>query len=159
MANSNPEKNIEQLWLELESIEPIDERRISVFKDTKKKKPKYKKLADADVYRFFEILGGNEIDVEQTHNWAFEYNYEDFISDNGLEYSKKDAKKWDLKEESIENAHATGHWYVTGLCEITLQEGIVLPFEFDYCEGYLDTIIGHPYNTEEGGNSHGILFF
>jgi hypothetical protein len=34
---------------------------------------------------------------------------------------------------------------------------IELEFEFDYCDGLLDRIIGTPYNENEHGN-HGILF-
>ena len=35
--------------------------------------------------------------------------------------------------------------------------GIELEFEFEYNEGYLDGILGTPYNVTQHGN-HGILF-
>jgi hypothetical protein len=33
---------------------------------------------------------------------------------------------------------------------------IQLPFEFDFCEGLIDDVIGHPYNTPISGKKHGI---
>ena len=73
----------------------------------------------------------------------------------GCEHLEKE--NWDLEEKSIERAHDTGHWYVTGTSTIEGPNGIELEFEFEFCEGYLDGIIGTPYNEDEHRN-HGIEF-
>jgi hypothetical protein len=60
-------------------------------------------------------------------------------------------------ERSIQRAHDLGYWYVTGECLVECENGGVLVFEFQYSEGYLDGIIGTPYNKNDHGN-HGIPF-
>ncbi|WP_374506143.1 hypothetical protein [Flavobacterium sp.] len=149
-------KNIEKLWCELILMENINDRRALIHNDVKIKNPKYQILAKDDPYRFFELLGGDESEIN-SNNWAFKYTYEDYIEENDIEYDHKEADGWNLEEKSIEHANDTGHWYVTGTCMIESPNNIKLEFEFDYCDGLLDKIIGTPYNVKEHGN-HGILF-
>lgn len=149
-------QNLEILWAELSSIENIDDRKVIIYNDKESISPKYKLLAEEDPQRLFELLGGDDSDI-YTQNWAFEYSYEDYIEEYGIDYDPKEADAWDLEEKSIEHAHDTGFWYVTGTCAIEGPNDIELEFEFEYCEGYLDGIIGTPYNDSEHGN-HGINF-
>ena len=149
-------QKIEILSYELTSIKKIDDRRVCIHKDTKSRSPKYKILAEEKPFLFFEILGGDEFEII-SNNWAFEYTYEDYIEQYDIEFDQADADKWNIEEKSIENANESGHWYVTGTCIIQGPNNIELEFEFDYCDGLLDRIIGTPYNENEHGN-HGILF-
>ncbi len=91
------------------------------------------------------------------NNWAFEYTYEQYISDYDIEYDEVEALNWDIEEKSIENSMETGHWYVNGTCVINEPEGVELEFEFGYSDGYPDGIIGTPYKKwkeeDEIGNS------
>jgi hypothetical protein len=151
------EDKIELFWSELKSIKNIEDRIVTIHKDIQSDSPKYQILAKENPHRLFELLGGDDSEIT-TSNWAFEYTYEDYIGENDIEYDANEAKEWDLDEKSIEHAHDTGHWYVTGTCIIEGPEDIELEFEFEYCEGYLDAIIGTPYNQTEHGN-HGILFY
>jgi hypothetical protein len=148
--------NSEILWSELSSMNSIDDRRVTIYHDIKSKSPKYLMLAEENPHRLFELLGGDDSEID-TQNWAFEYTYKDFIEEYDIEYNSKEADVWDLEEKSIEHAHDTGHWYVTGTCVIKGPQNIKLAFEFEYCEGYLDGIIGTPYTEAEHGN-HGIPF-
>jgi hypothetical protein len=149
-------RDLEALWAEISSNASVDERRNLIYSDIETKKPKFKVLAEEDPYRLFNLLEGDEADICRT-NWAYEYTYEDYAEDNGLDYDEEEADNWDLEKESIQHAHDTGHWYVTGICTIEGPDGIELPFEFAYSEGYLDGIIGTPYNQEKHGR-HGIEF-
>ncbi len=149
-------QKIEILWSELTLIENINDRRVLIHSDVKNKRPKYEILAKDDPYRFFELLGGDKSEIN-SNNWAFEYTYEDYIEENDIEYDPEQADGWDLEGKSIEHANDTGHWYVTGTCVIEGPNNIELEFEFDYCDGLLDRIIGTPYNENEHGNN-GILF-
>lgn len=150
------ENKIELLWSELTLMNDVDDRKLAIYSDAKNNFHKYKILAEEDPHRLFEILGGNDSEVT-TSNWAFEYSYEDYILENDIEYDVNDANDWNLEGKSIEHAHNTGHWYVTGTCVIEGPENIKLVFEFEYCEGYFNGIIGTPYNECEHGN-HGIEF-
>ena len=146
----------EILWSELTLIENINDRRVLIHNDTKIKMPKYQILAEDDPYRFFELLDGDKSEIN-SNNWAFKYTYEDYIQENDIEYDPEEADEWDLEGKSIEHAYDTGHWYVSGTCLIEGPNNIELEFEFDYCDGLLDRIIGTPYNENEHGN-RGILF-
>jgi hypothetical protein len=149
-------RDLETLWTEISSITSVDERRTLVYNDTESKKPKYKVLAEEDPYRLFNLLEGDEADICKT-NWAYEYTYDEYVDDNGLDYDEEEADNWDLEEQSIQHAHDTGNWYVTGICIIEGPDGIELSFESAFCEGYLDGIIGTPYNEMRHGG-HGIEF-
>lgn len=129
---------------------------MAIYNDVQSKSRKYQILVKKDPRRLFDILGGDDSEIT-TSNWAFPYSYEDYILENGNEYDVHEAKEWDLEEKSIEHAHDTGHWYVTGICIIEGPDHMELAFEFEYCEGYLGSIIGTPYNASEHGG-HGILF-
>ena len=148
----------EKKWKELEFINDISERIRIVYRDTNLKRSKFKKITEDNPFRMFEILGGNIQDVYRASNWAPEYFYNDYIEEQGKEFDPKEAKNWDLEKESIERAINLGFYYVTGFCEIKGREKEVLYFEFDYLEGYVDSIIGTPYNTNNQGNIHGIEF-
>jgi hypothetical protein len=150
------ENSTELLWTELLLINNIDDRVLTIFNDIESKFHKYQILAEEDPQRLFQLLGGDDLEI-QTYNWAFEYSYEDYINENDLEYDANEAGKWDLEEKSIEHAHDTGHWYVTGIILVQGPKNIELEFEIEYCEGYIDGIIGTPYNKSKHGN-HGILF-
>jgi len=147
--------NIERLWSELISIN-TDDRKLAIYKDVHSNLRKYQVLAEEEPHRLFELLGGDDSRIT-TSNWAFEYSYEDYIEENGIEHDENEANEWDLEEKSIQHAHDTGYWYVTGTCIIEGPDDIELEFEFEYCEGYRDGIIGTPYNESEHGN-HGFLF-
>jgi hypothetical protein len=150
------EQKNDKLWLELTSIESIDERIIAIHKDTKSTSPKFQILAEENPQLLFELLGGDNFEIN-TNNWAFEYTYENYIQEYDIEYDSAESSEWDLEEKSIEHAHDTGYWYVTGTCVIEGPNNIELEFEFEYCEGYLDGILGTPYNLSEHG-THGIHF-
>ena len=148
--------DLEIIWSKLESIGSIDRIREVNQEDVKLKKPAYKILSETDPQRLFDLLGGNDFEIEM-NNWAFEYPYEQYISDYDIEYDEVEALNWDVEEKSIENAMETGHWYVSGTCTINEPEGVELEFEFGYSDGYLDGIIGTPYRKwkqkDENGNS------
>jgi hypothetical protein len=146
----------DELCKELESTDSIDKLIELIDNDSRKEKARFKILADADPQRLFELLGGDEFEIS-TKNWALEYTYEDYINENGLHFDKEQAKKWNLEQESINHAHETAHWYVTGICSIKGANGLELNFEFEYCEGYVAGIIGTPYD-EENKRSHGFIF-
>ena len=157
LDNMKKKIDLEKLWEELESITNIDERVILIHRDIIDNEKRYKVLAEKNPYRLFELLGGDESKIS-TRSWAYEFTYDDYIELMDLEYDSKEEKKWNLNEKSIERAHDTGHWYVTGTSVITGPNGIELHFEFAFCEGYLDGIIGTPYNEAEHGN-HGFKFY
>lgn len=136
--------DLEIIWSKLESIDSKDSIRKVIQDDVKSKKPVFKILSETDPQRLFEILGGYDFEIEM-NNWAFEHTYEQYISDYDIEYDEVEALTWDLEEKSIENAMETGHWYVTGTCVINEPEGVEFEFEFGYSDGYLDGIIGTPY--------------
>ena len=133
------------IWSKLESIGSIDSMRKIIQEDLSLNNPAFKILSEADPQRLFDILRGNDFEIEM-NNWALEYTYEQYISNNDIEYDEVDALNWDLEEKSIENAMESGHWYVTGTCIINEPEGVELAFDFSYCDGYLDGIIGTPYS-------------
>jgi hypothetical protein len=137
-------EEIEIVWASLQAMVSKDERRVAIYKDVNSKKPVFKILAETDPQRLFEILGGYDFEIEM-NNWAFEHTYEKYISDYDIEHDEVEALAWDLEEKSIEYALETGHWYVTGTCVINEPEGVELEFEFGYSDGYLDGIIGTPY--------------
>jgi hypothetical protein len=147
---------IHELSQALLAITDIDVRKNLIFEDVKSDNPKFKKFAENNPLKLFEILGGNINDVEPTNNWAVEFTYKDYIEENIEVYNEEDSKKWNLAEESIKRADETSNWYVTGLYILTGAGGIQLPFECDYCEGIPYDVIGHPYNTPINGNAHGI---
>ena len=88
----------------------------------------------------------------------FSYLQDNIWNENNIEYDSTVADNWNLEEKSINHAHETGHWYVTGTCKIYGPADIKLQFEFEFCEGYIDGIIGTPYNEDEQDN-HGIVFY
>lgn len=151
-----PKIDFDSLWSEIISIKNIEERRTKIIEDIKSSNHKYCVLAKEDPYRLFMLLGGDESEIT-TQNWAFEFNYEDYLEESGGEFSEEESKKWDLEERSIQRALDLGYWYVTGESIIMAQNGDNLVFEFQYSEGYLDGIIGTPYNQSSHGN-HGIPF-
>jgi hypothetical protein len=136
--------DLEIIWSKLESIDSKDRIRKVIQEDVTSKKPVFKILSETDPQRLFDILGGDDFEIEM-NNWAFEHSYEQYISEYDIEYDEVEALTWDLEEKSIENAMETGHWYVTGTCAINEPEGVELEFEFGYSDGYLDGIIGTPY--------------
>ena len=149
---------LDDLRLELTLVESISTRRSIVYYDLKNKKHRYKVLADNDPSLFFDLLGG-DVSNANRRNWAYEYTYEDYIENSGEQYDKNDAKLWDTEQESIDRAHDTGDWYVTGIIVLEGSDGEKLPFEIRYSEGYFDGIIGNPYDTSEEGSTHGILIY
>ena len=150
------QQDLEPLWAEISSIASVDERRTLIYNDSEFRRPKYKVLAEHDPYRLFNLLEGDEANIS-TSNWAYDYTYEEYVEDNDLEYDEDEAEGWDLEEQSVQRAHDTGNWYVTGICIIRGTDDVELPFEFAYSEGYVDGIIGTPYNQEKHGR-HGIEF-
>jgi len=154
-------KSNEELFQELLSAESVEERKQIIFKDISKKHPIYKSIAESNPSRFFDLLGGEDNLWEEPLNWAFEWT-----ADNAAKEAEEsghnfeiDAKGWNLEKESIKRANETGRWYVTSYCVIKGENNVELPFESEYCDGYYDKIIGTPYNTPIGGNSHGIAFY
>ena len=156
LDNMKKKIDLEKLWEELESITNIDERVILIHRDIIDNEKRYKVLAEKNPYRLFELLGGDESKIS-TRSWAYEFTYDDYIELMDLEYDSKEEKKWNLNEKSIERAHDTGNWLVTGTCLIEGPNDIILKFEFEFCEGYVHGIIGTPYNVEKHGN-YGIKF-
>lgn len=136
------EQKIELLWSELMSIENIYDRRAFIYQETKKKKPKYKILADEEPYRLFEFLGGDESKVDNLKKWVWEYTNDDYTEENDMEYDSVEANNWDVEEKSIE--HAIENWSnysLTGTVVILGPNNIELEFEFDFTEGCIEGII------------------
>jgi hypothetical protein len=152
----NKQEKIETLILELEKIEPVSRRISLIYEDVQKKNPRFKILAEEDPYRLFDLLGGDDSDISKC-NWAKEYSYEDYIEENGLEFDPEEEDYWDAEEQGIQRAQDSGHYYVTGYSLIQGPNDIELQFEFQFCEGYIDGIIGTPYNKAHHGK-HGISF-
>ena len=150
---------MEDLWQSLEQIEDINDRIRLIYDDVQSGRNKFKEISIENPFKLFTLLGGDTCDVEATDNWAFEYKYEEYINENGLDFDAKEAAKWDLEEMSIERADETGYYYQTGLYHLIGPDNIKLPFEFEFCEGDVDMLIGNPYNTEEDGNTHGIYYY
>lgn len=150
------EKNLASLWVEFSNIRDIDQRRMTIFQDIQSKSLRFEILAEDNPYRFFELLDGDTSEITCS-NWAVEYTYEEYLEDNELPYDNNEAENWNLIDRSIEHAEYTAHWYVTGICILKEPENIELPFEFDYCDGLIDCVIGTPYNKAEHGG-HGIQF-
>jgi hypothetical protein len=136
--------DLEIIWSKLEYIDSKDRIRKVIQEDVTSKKPVFKILSETDPQRLFDIVGGDDFEIEM-NNWAFEYTYEQYISDYDIEYNEVEALNWDIEEKSIENSMETGHWYVTGTCVINEPEGVEFEFEFGYSDGYIDGIIGTPY--------------
>jgi hypothetical protein len=187
MAKKNPThtpEEIQALWDEFLSIEEIDDRRRIIFEDTKKKRPKFKALAENNAFELFTELGGSDSMIEVTENWAFEYTYENWVNDYGEEeediddeekkrleedenWEDENEKKktpreleWDLEEESIQRAHDTGYWLQTCLCILEGPDDVSLPFIFGFTEGEFDgSVLENPYTTKDGDVSFGIPFY
>lgn len=145
-------------WVELTSLESIDDRIHLIYHDIQSGEFKYQELAAENPLRLFELLGGNTSEVEITHKWASEYTYQNYIEYNDLEYEVIEAKKWDLDQKSIEQAEETGYYYCTGRITLENNKGEDLEFEFEFCERYLDAIISTPYDLNKEEISHGIIF-
>lgn len=153
------EKDYEPLWSKVASLENIEDRKELIYKDVMAKRSKFKKMTNENPSRLFKLLGGDRDLVERTHNWADDYTYDEYVDEHGEEFDEEEEAAWDLDGKSIERAIETGQWFVTGLYIMEGNGNIKLPFEFSFCEGYLEGIIGTPYNTDEDGNEHGILFY
>jgi hypothetical protein len=146
------------LWEELKSFEKIDDRIHLIHQDISNRIFKYQQIATEDSLKFFELLGGDTSEVEITHKWAFEYTYLNYIEDNDLEFEEYEANNWALERKSIVQAEETGHYYCTGRISLLNNKGEELEFEFEFCEGYVDTIILTPYTLNDKEVSHGIYF-
>lgn len=142
------------LWEEISSIPAIPDRIKVIFQDVSKDLNRYKSLAEEDPYRLFELLGGDEANATRA-NWAFEYQYEDYLEENGEEFDSEIAAAWNVEEKSIERAVNSGHWYVTGIVVLYTDDLDEVVFELQFTEGYFDGIIGTPYHESE---IHGFLF-
>jgi hypothetical protein len=145
-----------ELFEELLSIKDIETRKKIIFEDIQTEFPKYKIIAETNPKKFFKILGGKLSEVEPTNEWAIEFTYKDYIEENCEVYNEDDSKKYNLIEESKNRAYETSEWIVTGQYILSGNGNIQLPFEFDFCEGFVDDVIGHPYNTPISGKKHGI---
>ena len=93
------EEEIQDLWDEVLSIEDIDDRRKLIFADAKKRRPRYKILAEKSPFDLFLELGGIEWDIVPTHNWAFEYTYDDWVNYYGGEEDETDADEDENENE------------------------------------------------------------
>lgn len=179
MTTNEEAARLESLFNELQSKDDVEVRKLMIFHDSTKKRPRYQAIAASDPYRFFKLLGGKLDNVMPTHNWAYEYSFDDYLEDQieaGDEYNRdsfegteeewneyqqdlqKQREAYDEEAESIKRANELGSWYETGLYIVKGKNGLKLPFEFAFNEGYRDRIIGTPYNTPLKGRSHGILF-
>lgn len=176
------EEEIQALWEEFLSVEETDDRRNIIFEDIKKRNPKYKILAEDSPLEFFIELGGNEYDIEPTHNWAIEYTYKDWVDEYGEEEIDEEEKKrrnededwednyerkktsreleWDLQAESIQHAYDTGFWRQTCLFTLKGPDDVSLPFIFGCTEGEFDgSVLENPYTTKDGDVPFGIPFY
>ena len=147
----------DSLWLELIEIENIVYRRSLIFNDINSGNNRFELIAENDPFRLFELLGGDEADSIK-NNWAFKYTYENYLEEEDKEYVEKEANEWDVDEKSIERAHESGHWYVTGEVILEGLKGEELFFELQYTEGFFDSLISTPYNYNDT-KDHGILFY
>ena len=149
--------HLKKLWDTLESVESLEDRVRIIHKDIAEHANFFKPLAEEDPYRLFKLLGGEVLDATRT-NWAIEYTYENYIEDNDLEFDSKEAESWDIEERSIKRAEDTGHWLVTGIVSLDVDESSSLLFEIEFAEGYFDGIIGTPYDQGIGSKCYGIEF-
>lgn len=149
-------ENLDSLLIELSAMTDFNERRVAIFKDIQSGTLKYKCLAEKEPYKLFKMLGGDETEIVLS-NWALEYTYADYLEDNELEYDQNEADNWDLEERSIQHALEIGFWGETGNCILKGPDHIELPFEFEFCEGYIERITGTPYYEGEK-LTIGILF-
>ena len=154
MENSKQEKK----WKELEAIQDVKKRIDIIYRDTKLKRRKFKSITESDPYRMFHLLGGNLKNIISHRNYAPKYTYEDYLERYWEDYNEKDAKKWNVKKESIKNAIDLGFYYVTGLCELSGTRKRKIYFEYMFNEGEPYSIIGTPYNSERVGDQYGIEF-
>jgi len=148
----------EEALRQLLSFQNIQDRQNLILEDLRTELYNYKCLSSQNLFLFFELLGGNKEDIEPTHSWALEYTYDDFISDHiGDIPAVEDKFTWDLKKKSIDHAYATGIWYDTSLVDLFSKNDNHLYFEFDFCDGHLNDVIGNPYTLAKGMISHGFL--
>ena len=61
--------DLEVIWSKIESIGSIDRIRKVIQEDIKLKKPAFKILSETDPQRLFDILGGDDFEIEM-NNWA-----------------------------------------------------------------------------------------
>ena len=152
------ELHLNKLWSILEEINSTNERSRRIYQDLVSKANVFKPLVEDNPYRLFELLGGDVLEAERT-NWAFEYTYENYLEYSGEEFDIRKAESWNIEERSIERAHDTGYWYVTGMFSFKIDESSELLFELEFLEGYFDGIIGTPYDKNIGSKCHGIEFY
>jgi hypothetical protein len=140
------EKNLDTLWNKLSGIESKAELRKRIYEDIQANENRYKALADDDALRFYILLGG-DFQIIETINWAPVYTYHEYITDNDLEYDEEAFQSWNIEKESNIRANETAHWYVTGISNLGIEDGLDLPFTIGYTEGYADEVIDTPYRT------------
>lgn len=147
-----------ELWKKLEQLNDYVSRRLVIYNDISSGELKFKMISELDPYRFFSILGGEEMYSEKI-NWAFPFTYHDYVQNNNLKFRKKELHKWDLEERSIERAHATGFWHVTGIINLDIGNGKSLKFILNYSEGMFDGVSKTPYSEDIDTAIFGFQFF
>ena len=135
----------ELIWDALEAYDSVDQIRKIVFEDINSKKPVLKGLAETDPIRLYNLLNGDEFELQITA-WAPEFTYEQYVNDYDLEFNELEKSIWDVEEKSIERAKENGYWLETGTCLIVKPDGVELRFEFNLTEGEPDIILTTPYD-------------
>lgn len=135
----------ELIWDALEAYDSVDQIRKIVFEDVNSKKPALKGLAETDPIRLYNLLKGDEFELQITA-WAQEFTYEQYVNDYDLEFNELEKSTWDVEEKSKERARENGYWLETGTCLIDKPDGVELRFEFNLTEGEPDIILATPYD-------------
>jgi hypothetical protein len=107
-----------------------------------------KVLAESDPSRLYNLLNGDEFELEVTH-WAPECTYEQFVNEYEVEFNELDQLNWDNEEKSIEQALENGYWLETGTCLIDEPKGVELRFEFNLTDGSPDELLATPYDKDD----------
>ena len=140
--------NIELIWNALEAHDSVDKIREIVFEDVKSKKHVLKGLAESDPHRLYNLLNGDEFEIQVTA-WAPEFTYEQYVNENDLEFDELEKSNWDVEEKSIERATEDGYWLETGTCIIDKPDGVELRFEFNLTDGVWDETLATPYDKDD----------
>lgn len=138
----------ELIWDALVAYGSVDQIRKIVFEDVNSKKQALKGLAESDPNRLYNLLNGDEFELQVTA-WALEFTYEQYVNENDLEFDELEKSNWDVEEKSIERATELGYWLETGTCIIDKPDGVELRFEFNLTDGEPDIILATPYDKDD----------
>jgi len=92
------DEQFDLLCSELTAINDILNRRSIIFNDLQSGANRFKIIADTNPHLLFEILGGDEDEIELS-NWAFEYSYSEYLENREEDDDLIEEKDWDMDEK------------------------------------------------------------